>query len=64
MNLQQSLSLIAIGLAGLMATGKIDPVIMGYIETADNAISAALKAVQQSKQGIDPTLLKPIDPVP
>jgi pyridoxal/pyridoxine/pyridoxamine kinase len=63
MNLQQSLSLIAIGLAGLKATGKVDPVIMGYIETADNAINAALAAVEKAKQGVDPTLLKPIDPV-
>jgi pyridoxal/pyridoxine/pyridoxamine kinase len=63
MNLQQSLSLIAIGLAGLKATGKIDPVIMGYIETADNAINAALAAVEKAKQGVDPSLLKPIDPV-
>jgi len=61
MNLQQTLSLIAIGLAGLKATGKVDPVIMGYIETADNAINAALAAVEKSKQGIDPTQLKPID---
>jgi hypothetical protein len=51
-------------LAGLKATGKIDPVIMGYIETADNAINAALAAVQKAKQGVDPSLLKPIDPVP
>jgi pyridoxal/pyridoxine/pyridoxamine kinase len=63
MNLQQSLSLIAIGLAGLKATGKVDPVIMGYIETADNAINAALAAVEKAKQGVDPSLLKPIDPV-
>jgi len=64
MNLQQALSLIAVGLAGLKATGKIDPVIMGYIETAENAINAALTAVQKAKQGVDPSLLKPIDPVP
>jgi hypothetical protein len=64
MNLQQTLSLIAIGLAAVKASGKVDPTIMGYIETADNAISAALAAVQKSKQGVDPTLLKPIDPVP
>jgi pyridoxal/pyridoxine/pyridoxamine kinase len=63
MNLQQSLSLIAIGLAGLKATGKVDPVIVGYIETADNAINAALAAVEKAKQGVDPSLLKPIDPV-
>jgi hypothetical protein len=63
MNLQQALSLIAVGLAGLKATGKIDPVIMGYIETAENAINAALTAVQKAKQGVDPSLLKPIDPV-
>ncbi|HEY4900491.1 MAG TPA: hypothetical protein VIH91_06705 [Terriglobales bacterium] len=64
MNLQQALSLIALGIAGLKATGKIDPVIMGYIETAENAINAALAAVQKAKQGIDPSALKPIDPVP
>jgi len=63
MNLQQSLSLVAIGLAGIKATGKIDPTIMGYIETAEDAITAALNAVQQSKQGVDASLLKPIDPV-
>jgi hypothetical protein len=64
MNLQQALSLIAVGLAGLKATGKIDPVILGFIETAENAINAALTAVQKAKQGVDPSLLKPIDPVP
>ena len=64
MNLQQALSLIAVGLAGLKATGKIDPVIMGYIETAEHAINAALAAVQKAKQGVDPSALKPIDPVP
>jgi len=63
MNLQQSLALVSLGLAGIKATGKIDPVIMGYIETAENAITAALNAVQQAKQGVDPTLLKPIEPV-
>ena len=63
MNLQQSLALVSIGLAGIKATGKIDPVIMGYIETAEHAITAALNAVQQSKQGIDPSALKRIDPV-
>ena len=51
MNLQQSLSLIAIGLAGLKATGKIDPVIMGYIETAENAINAALDSGAEGKAG-------------
>jgi len=34
MTLQQSLSLISIGLAGIKATGKIDPKVMGFIETA------------------------------
>ena len=63
MNLQQSLALVSLGLAGVKATGKIDPVIMGYIETAENAITAALNAVEKAKQGVDPTLLKPIDPV-
>jgi len=63
MNLQQSLALVSLGLAGIKATGKIDPVIMGYIETAEDAITAALNAVQQAKQGVDPTLLKPIEPV-
>jgi hypothetical protein len=63
MNLQQSLALVSLGLAGIKATGKIDPVIMGYIETAENAIMAALNAVQKAKQGVDPTLLKPIEPV-
>jgi len=63
MNLQQALALVSLGLAGIKATGKIDPVIMGYIETAENAITAALNAVQQAKQGVDPTLLKPIEPV-
>lgn len=63
MNLQQTLSLIAIGLAAVKASGKVDPTIMGFIETADNAINAALAAIQKSKQGVDPTLLKPIDPV-
>ena len=64
MNLQQSLALVSLGIAGIKATGRIDPVIMGYIETAENAISAALAAVQKAKQGVDPSALKPIDPVP
>ena len=38
MNLQQTLSLIAIGLAAVKASGKLDPTILGFIETADNAI--------------------------
>ncbi len=63
MTLQQSLALVSLGLAGIKATGKIDPVIMGYIETAEDAITAALNAVQQSKTGVDPSLLKPIEPV-
>jgi len=63
MNLQQSLALVSLGLAGIKATGKLDPVIMGYIETAEHAISAALSAVHQAKQGVDPSLLKPIEPV-
>ena len=63
MNLQQALALVSLGLAGIKATGKIDPVIMGYIETAEDAITAALNAVQQAKQGVDPTLLKPIEPL-
>ena len=63
MNLQQSLALVSLGLAGIKATGRVDPVIMGYIETAENAISAALAAVQQAKQGVDPSALKPIEPI-
>jgi hypothetical protein len=63
MNLQQSLALVSLGLAGIKATGKLDPVIMGYIETAEHAIGAALAAVQKAKQGVDPSLLKPIEPV-
>jgi hypothetical protein len=64
MNLTQALQLVALGIAALKAVPQIDPKILGYIETADNAINAALAAVQQSKQGVDPSLLKPIDPVP
>jgi len=64
MNLQQSLALVSLGIAGIKATGKLDPTVLGYIETAEHAISSALAAVQQSKQGVDPSLLKPIDPVP
>ncbi|HVP55740.1 MAG TPA: hypothetical protein VMU45_12170 [Candidatus Eisenbacteria bacterium] len=64
MNLQQALSLIAVGIAGLKATGKVPPDIMGFIETADNAINAALAAIQDAKAGVDPTKLKPIDLVP
>ena len=63
MNLTQALQLVALGIAALKAVPQIDPKILGYIETADNAINAALAAVQQSKQGVDPSLLKPIDPV-
>jgi hypothetical protein len=64
MNLAQSLQLVALGIAALKAVPQIDPKVMGYIQTADDAINAALAAVQKSKQGVDPTLLKPIDPVP
>ena len=63
MNLQQSLALVSLGIAGIKATGRVDPVVMGYIETAENAISAALAAVQQAKQGVDPSALKPIEPI-
>ena len=63
MNLTQALQLVALGIAALKAVPQIDPKILGYIQTADDAINAALAAVQQSKQGVDPTLLKPIDPV-
>jgi len=64
MNLTQALQLVALGIAALKAVPQIDPKILGYIQTADDAINAALAAVQQSKQGVDPSLLKPIDPVP
>ena len=63
MNLTQALQLVALGIAALKAVPQIDPKILGYIQTADDAINSALAAVQQSKQGVDPTLLKPIDPV-
>lgn len=63
MTLQQSLALISIGIAGVKATGKLDPKVMGYIETAEHAITAALNAVQESKAGVDPKKLKHIDPV-
>jgi hypothetical protein len=63
MNLTQALQLVALGIAALKAIPQIDPKILGYIQTADNAINAALAAVHQAKQGVDPTLLKPIDPV-
>ena len=63
MNLQQTLSLVALGLAAAKATGKIDPKIMGFIETAEHAVQSALAAVQEAKTGIDPSKLKPIEPV-
>jgi hypothetical protein len=63
MNLTQALQLVALGIAALKAIPQVDPKILGYIQTADDAINSALAAVQQSKQGVDPTLLKPIDPV-
>ena len=64
MNLQQTLSLVALGLAAAKATGKIDPKVLGFIETAEHAIQSALAAVQEAKTGIDPSKLKPIDSVP
>jgi len=64
MNLAQTLQLIAIGIAALKAVPNIDPKILGFIQTADNAINSALAAVQEAKQGVDPTKLKPIEPVP
>lgn len=64
MNLTQSLQLVALGIAALKAVPHVDPKILAYIQTADDAINAALAAVRQSKQGVDPTQLKPIDPVP
>lgn len=63
MTLQQTLALLAIGIEAAKATGKIDPVILGYIQTADDAIGAALTAVQQAKTQVDPAALKPIEPV-
>ena len=64
MTLQQSLALVSLGIAGIKATGKIDPKILGFIETAEHAIQAALEAVQEAKAGVDPSKLKPIDPIP
>lgn len=63
MNLTQSLQLIAIGIAALKAVPQIDPKILGFIQTADDAINAALAASQEAKQGVDPSKLKPIEPV-
>jgi hypothetical protein len=63
MNLQQSLALVSLGIAGIKATGKLDPTILGFIETAEHAISQALAAVQEAKAGVDPSKLKPIEPV-
>ena len=63
MTLQQSLALVSLGIAGIKATGKLDPTILGYIETAEHAISQALSAVQEAKTGVDPSKLKPIEPV-
>lgn len=63
MNLQQSLALIALGIAAVKATGKVDPKIMGYIQTADDAINAALGAIQEAQTVVDPAALKPIDPI-
>lgn len=64
MNFSTILSLIAIGLAALKATGHVDPEIMGYIDTAINAINKATLAIQQAKLNVDPTALKQIDLVP
>ena len=63
MTLQETLALISIALTALKATGKVDPVVMGYITTADDAITEALAAVGLAKTNVDPTLLKPITPI-
>jgi hypothetical protein len=63
MNLQQTLSLVALGLAAAKTRGKIEPKVLGFIETAEHAVQSALAAAQQAKTGVDPSNLKSIDPV-
>lgn len=66
MNLEQSLALLALAIAGVKAGTVNNPeaqTILGYLQTADGAINAALGAIQQAKQGVDPAALKPITPV-
>jgi hypothetical protein len=67
MTLQQTLALIAIGLAAAKAATASNPQaqqILGYITTADDAVQSALTAIQQAHASVDPTLLKPIAPLP
>lgn len=47
----------------VLAGCPADPKIMGFIEAAEHAVQSALAAVQETKAGIDPSKLKPIDPV-
>lgn len=63
MNLQQALALVSLGIAGLKAIPQIDPTVLGYIQTADNAINAAVEAVGKAKTVVDPAQLNPITPV-
>ena len=66
MTLQQTLALIAIGLAAAKAATANDPqaqTIIGYITTADDAVQAALTAIQQSQTVVDPSQLSQIAPV-
>lgn len=63
MNLQTSLALISVGLAALKGTGKVDPVVLGFIEVALNAVNSALLAIRDAQAKVDPDALKPIEPL-
>jgi hypothetical protein len=60
---EQWIQIANIALSAAIATGKIPPAVAGFIQTADDALTAAVGAVQQAKTAVDPSQLKPIDPI-
>ena len=63
MNLTTWLNVIAVAIAALKGVPGLPADVLGYIQVADDAITNAVAAVQKAQTGVDPTTLKPIDPV-
>jgi len=64
MTLSTWLAVITVALNILKTTPGVDPTILGYIQTALDAVIKATTAVEQAKQAVDPATLHQITPVP
>ncbi len=64
----QNASTILLALSGVIAALKsepnIPPAVLQLIDALDRAAQAALAADQVAQQGVDPTKLQPITPLP